>query len=73
VTNGAAKLDCILPKGDNGSLNEGHSSDKLIVIKINETLHSRKQQLCQNANTSNHTLISQTQLQRKNPLWLLYL
>jgi hypothetical protein len=33
--NDAAKPDCILPKGDDGSLNGGHSSGELIVIKIN--------------------------------------
>ncbi len=33
--NDAAKLDCILPIGDNGSLNGGHSSGELIVININ--------------------------------------
>jgi hypothetical protein len=43
VTNDAAKPDCILPIGDNGSLNEDCSSSKLIVIEINETLLSRKQ------------------------------
>jgi hypothetical protein len=47
VTNDAAKPVCILPTGDDGSLYEGCSSGKLIVIKINETLLSRKQQLCQ--------------------------
>ncbi len=47
MTNNAAKPDCILPTGDNGSLYEGCSSGKLIVIEINETLLSRKQQLCQ--------------------------
>jgi hypothetical protein len=47
VTNDAAKPDCILPTGDDGSSYEGCSSNKLIVIKINETLLSRKQQLCQ--------------------------
>ncbi len=47
VTNNAAKPDCILPTGDDGSLYEGCFSGKLIVIKINETLLSRKQQLCQ--------------------------
>jgi hypothetical protein len=47
VTKNAAKPDCILPTGDDGSSYEGHSSGKLIVIKINETLLSRKQQLCQ--------------------------
>jgi hypothetical protein len=34
VMNDAAKPDCILPIGDNGSLNGGHSSGELIVIKI---------------------------------------
>jgi hypothetical protein len=47
VTNNAAKPDCICPTGDNGSLYEGCSSGKLIIIKIKETLLSRKQQLCQ--------------------------
>ncbi len=47
MTNNAAKPDCILTTGDNGSLYEGCSSGKLIVIEINETLLSRKQQLCQ--------------------------
>jgi hypothetical protein len=46
VTNDAAKPNCILPIGDNGSLNEGCSSSELIVIKINETQLSWKQQLC---------------------------
>jgi hypothetical protein len=47
VTNNAAKPDCILPTGVNGSLYEDCSSGKLIVIKINEKLLSSKQQLCQ--------------------------
>jgi hypothetical protein len=38
VTNDAAKPDCILPTGDDAVLNEGCSSGKLIVIKINEAL-----------------------------------
>jgi hypothetical protein len=33
--NNAAKPNCILPIGDDGSLNEGHSSSELIVININ--------------------------------------
>jgi hypothetical protein len=37
VTNDAAKPNCVVPIGDNGSLYEGHSSGKLIIIKINET------------------------------------
>ncbi len=32
VTNDAVKPDCILPTGEDGSLYEGHSSGKLIVI-----------------------------------------
>jgi hypothetical protein len=32
--NDAAKPDCILPIGDDGSLNGGHSSSELIVIEI---------------------------------------
>jgi hypothetical protein len=47
VTNDAAKPDCIVPTGDNGSSYEGRSSGKLIVIKINETQLSWKQQSCQ--------------------------
>jgi hypothetical protein len=35
VMNDAAKPDCILPIGDDGSLNGGRSSSKLIVIEIN--------------------------------------
>jgi hypothetical protein len=35
VMNNAAKPDCILPIGDNGSSNGGRSSSELIVIKIN--------------------------------------
>jgi hypothetical protein len=42
VTNNAAKPDCIIPTGDNYSLYEGPSSGKLIFIKINETLLSKK-------------------------------
>ncbi len=33
--NDAAKPDCILPIGDDGSSNGGRSSGELIVIKIN--------------------------------------
>ncbi len=47
VTNNAAKPNCVVPTGDNGSLYEGCSSGKLIVIKINETQLSWKQQSCQ--------------------------
>jgi hypothetical protein len=35
VMNDTAKPNCILPIGDDGSSNEGRSSSKLIVIKIN--------------------------------------
>jgi hypothetical protein len=35
VMNDAAKPNCVLPIGDNGSSNGGCSSGKLIVIKIN--------------------------------------
>jgi hypothetical protein len=35
MMNDAAKPNCILPIGDDGSLNGGRSSGKLIVIKIN--------------------------------------
>jgi hypothetical protein len=37
VTNEAAKPDCILPTGDDGSMNEDRLSGKLIVMIINET------------------------------------
>ncbi len=47
VTNNAAKPNCVVPTGDNGSLYEDHSSGKLIVIKINETQFSWMQQLIQ--------------------------
>jgi hypothetical protein len=33
--NNAAKPNCILPIGDDGSSNGGHSSGKLIFIEIN--------------------------------------
>jgi hypothetical protein len=33
--NNAAEPNCILPIGDNGSLNGGRSFGKLIVIEIN--------------------------------------
>jgi hypothetical protein len=32
VTNESAKPNCVVPTGDDGSLNDGHSSGKLIVI-----------------------------------------
>jgi hypothetical protein len=35
VMNDAAKPDCILPIGEDGSSNGGRSSGELIVIKIN--------------------------------------
>ncbi len=47
VTNDAAKLNCVVPTGDDDSSYEGRSSGKLIVIKINETQLSWKQQSCQ--------------------------
>jgi hypothetical protein len=58
VTNNAAKPNCVVQIGDNCSSNEGHFSSKLIVIKINETQLSWKQQSSQNVNTGNHTLNS---------------
>jgi hypothetical protein len=58
VTNNAANPNCVVPTGDDGSLNKGCSSSELIVVKINGTQLSWKQQLSQNANTGNHTLIS---------------
>jgi hypothetical protein len=47
VTNNAAKPDCVVTTGDDGSLYEGRSSGKLIIIKIIETQLSWKQQSCQ--------------------------
>ncbi len=47
VTNNAAKPDCVVTTGDDGSSYEGCSSGELIVIKINETQLSWKQQSCQ--------------------------
>jgi hypothetical protein len=47
VTNDAAKPNCIVQIGNNGSSNEGHSSSKLIIIKINKTQLSWKQQSSQ--------------------------
>ena len=35
VMNDAAESNCILPIGDNGSLNGGCSSSELIIIEIN--------------------------------------
>jgi hypothetical protein len=35
VVNDAAKPNCILPIGDDGSLNGGRPSGKLVIIKIN--------------------------------------
>ncbi len=40
VTNEAAKLNCVLPIGDDGSMYEDHSSGKLIVMIINEIYNS---------------------------------
>ncbi len=47
VTNKAAKPDCVLPIGDNGSLYDDCSSGELIVMIINETQLSWRQQSCQ--------------------------
>ncbi len=47
VTNDAAKPNCILPIGNDGSSYDDCSSGELIVININETQLSWKQQLCQ--------------------------
>ncbi len=46
VTNKAAKPDCVLPIGDNGSLYDDCSSGELIVMIVNETQLSWRQQLC---------------------------
>jgi hypothetical protein len=56
VTNDAAKPNCIVPTGDDGSSYEGCSSGELIVIKINETQLSWKQQSCQKMQTPAITL-----------------
>ncbi len=47
VTNDAAKPNCILPIRDDGSSYDDHSSGELIVININETQLSWKQQSSQ--------------------------
>jgi hypothetical protein len=47
VTNNAANPNSVLPIGDDGSSYDDSSSGKLIVININETKLSWKQQLCQ--------------------------
>ena len=47
VTNNAAKPNCVLPIGDDGSSYDDRSSGKLIVININDTQLSWKQQSCQ--------------------------
>ncbi len=47
MTKDAAKPDSIVLTEDDGSLYEGRSSGKLIVIEINQTQLSWKQQSCQ--------------------------
>ncbi len=47
VTNNAAKPNCILPIGDDGSSYDDCSSGKLIIINIIETQLSWKQKSCQ--------------------------
>jgi hypothetical protein len=47
VTNDAAKPNCVLPIGEDGSSYDDLSSGKLTVININETQLSWKKQLCQ--------------------------
>ncbi len=47
VTNNAAKPNCVLPIGDDGSSYDDRSFGKLIVININETQLSWMQQSCQ--------------------------
>jgi hypothetical protein len=64
VTKDAAKPNCFLPIGDNGSSNGLCSSGKLIV-QINEAQLRLKLQSCQNSKTDNHTLISYGQFLRK--------
>jgi hypothetical protein len=78
VTNNAAKLDCVVPTGDNGSSYEGCSSGELIIIKINETQHSWKQQSCQKCkhrqshfnfpNTDSKKISTRASLLKKNDL-----
>jgi hypothetical protein len=65
VTIDAAKPDCILPTGDNGSSYEGHSSGEVIVIEINETLLSRKQQSCQKCKHQQSHFDFQAKIQKK--------
>jgi hypothetical protein len=72
VTKDAAKPDCIHPTGDDGSLYEGHSSVKLIFIESMKHCSQGSSNHFKNANTGNHTLISQTQIQRKFLLGFLY-
>ncbi len=73
VTNDAAKPDCILPTGDNGSSYEGRFSGKLIVIEINEALLSRKQQLRQKCkHQQSHFNFPNTDLKTKILLRFLY-
>ncbi len=40
MTNEAAKPNCVLPIGDNGSMYEDRSSGELIVMIINEIYNS---------------------------------
>jgi hypothetical protein len=47
VTKNAAKPNCVLPIGDDGSSYDDSSSGELIVINIDETQLSWKQQSCQ--------------------------
>ncbi len=56
VTNNAGKPNCVLPIGDNVSSYDDCSSGELIVININETQLSWKQQLCQGMQISAITL-----------------
>ncbi len=59
MTNKAAKPNCVLPIGDDGSMYEDRSSGELIVIIINETRVALLEAgvVSKNANTGNLTLI----------------
>ncbi len=47
MTNEAAKPNCVLPIGDDSSMYEDCLSSKLMVMIINETKLSWRQELCQ--------------------------
>jgi hypothetical protein len=63
VTNNAAKPDCIHPTGDDGSLYAGHSSGKLIAIKIKLNTALKEAAIVSKMQTQeiNETLLSRKQ------------